>query len=225
MINFPCWCVLAALIYYSAGISFAQSTDAGIWLKATVRKKYSSRFSNEFAVSGRFSANMMETETFYLQPSAEYKLNRYFKIGAGLRYGSKRESDPEFSHRYRFFCSLTSGKKFYRRIKLQYRLMFQQQYHDIGRSENALNAEQYIRNKLEISVNTDKKYQPFVYAELFYHSTYRENGFNRMRYAGGISYPSNKHHSVSIYYMLQKQINVPDPEMSHIMSIAYRWTI
>lgn len=140
------------------------------------------------------------------------------------RHSQKREIEPYFNPRNRINFDLTFKKKFFRRLILEPRLRYQNQYTSYYTSEKGTIPKHYTRFRLQAAWDLNKRYEPYISAELYYHMKYERERFNRVRYIAGVSYEIDKHHKISIYYMLQREFNRIDPERGYITGLSYKFT-
>lgn len=212
------------LLIMSTCAALAQVDDAKLWLKATVEKKITPKLSATAVVSTRFGENVSQLETYYFSVGASYRLKKWMKLGVMYRHSQKREIEPYFIPRNRFNVDLSFKKKFFKRLVLEPRLRYQNQYTAYYTSEKGSIPNHYARLRTQASWDLNQKYEPYVSAELYYHLKYQQEMFNRVRYALGISYEINKHHKINIYYMHQREFNKADPERGYVTGLSYKFT-
>lgn len=202
----------------------AQVNDAKLWLKATVEKKITPKLSATAVAATRFGENVSQLQTYYFSAGASYKLKKWMKLGVMYRHSQKRNDESFFIPRNRINVDLTFKKKFFKKLILEPRLRYQNQYSSYYTSEKGTIPNHYARARMQASWDLDKKYEPYISAELYYHMKYQQEMFNRVRYVAGVSYEIDKHHKISIYYMHQREFNKENPERGYITGLSYKFT-
>lgn len=216
---------LIFIICLSISIANAQVNDAQLWTKLSVSKTFSQSFQTQIDLSTRYGNNITDLNTFYLQLSGEYKLAKWLKFGANLRYSEKYDFDEMTHSRYRGGLYTLLRKKFFKTIELQYRAMYQHQYTDIYTSEKGTIPTDYFRNKLNLSLDLDQKYSPYISCEVYYKYTYKFQDLSKLRYALGVNYEFNNLHKIDIHYLIQKEVNVSSPLTSYVIGFGYKLSL
>ena len=69
----------------------------------------------------------------------------------------------------------------------------------------------------------DKKHSPYVSTEIFSPLNDPDGGIfiNNARYTAGIEYAFNRMHSLDIFYLIQRECNVNNPETDYIIGLGY----
>jgi long-subunit fatty acid transport protein len=202
----------------------AQEEDARLWLQASVEKKIIPKVSVELVFGLRRAENYSRTESYYTQLGFEYKLFKFLHAGVIYRHSDKREYKPNFHHRDRGGAWVQFRKKIYKGLSVDYRIFYQRQYTDMNRSEKGFIPSNYIRNKIKLQLDRKKRYKPYVSTELFYQIKYNKSEFNRVRFSAGVAYELNKYHQVTPSYMIQKEINEPNPVTSYVIGLDYKYS-
>lgn len=198
----------------------AQVNDAGLWINLDVEKKITQKFSAQFTHSIRFYENYTELGTSFSELGATYKILKPLTVGGYYRYAKKKKVDDFYStvHRYSFHLSY---KYKYKNFKFALREQYQSSYKDFGVSETGSIPKKYLRTKVSVNYDLEKKYSPFISYELFYEiGEYIDN----TRYKAGVDYEFNKFNSINIYYMIDKEKNVKNPWTSYVLGLGYNFT-
>jgi hypothetical protein len=211
---------LAAGFFFSLPLN-AQVNDAGLWTSVKLETKVVKDLTASIIQEFRFYENITELGAYYTEAGLEYKINKHFQIEANYRFTQKRKVENYYSTRHRFSVDLKYSKKF-KPFELKYRIRFQNQYADIGRSEDGGVPEYYLRNKLSLQWDLKKAYTPYVSVELFSPLNYpRMYAFDNIRSMAGIEYAFTKHHKIDVYYMIHKEVNVSQPFTYYVFGIGY----
>jgi hypothetical protein len=211
---------LAAGFFFSLPLN-AQVNDAGLWTSVKLETKVVKDLTASIIQEFRFYENITELGAYYTEAGLEYKINKHFQIEANYRFTQKRKVENYYSIRHRFGIDLKYSKKI-KPFELKYRIRFQNQYADIGRSEDGGVPEYYLRNKLSLQWDLKKAYTPYVSVELFSPLNYpRMYAFDNIRSMAGIEYAFTKHHKIDVYYMIHKEVNVSLPFTYYVVGIGY----
>ena len=216
--------IFLSRFFFSTHPGTAQVNDAGLWTSVNVEKKIISRLTVSLTEELRFNENISELGTAFTEIGADYKFNKFVSFGASYRFIQKRRVDDFYSLRHRYNMDLSLKYKI-KKIGITLRERFQTQYSDVNTSENGKVPERYLRNKLTLKYDLDKKYMPFISAELFYQlSNPRGNEFDNVRYAAGFDYEINKRMSASLFYIINKEFNVNDPWTEYIIGTGFTFS-
>jgi ribosomal protein S13 len=211
---------LAAGVFLSIPLK-AQVNDAGLWTSVKVETKIVKKLNASIVQEFRFYENITELGAYYTEAGLDYKINKHFQVEVNYRFTHKRKVENYYSIRHRLGIDLKYSKKI-KPFELKYRARFQNQYEDIGRSEDGGVAEFYFRNKLNLQLDLKKAYTPYVSVELYSPLNYpRYYAFNNIRYMAGIEYAITKHHKLDLYYMIHKEVNVSQPITYYVFGIGY----
>jgi hypothetical protein len=212
---------IALLFFTTAG--FAQVNDAGLWVGVNVEKKITKKLTAALSEELRFNENVSELGTAFTEAGVEYKLVKNLTVGVAYRFIQKRQLDDFYSLRHRGIASLTYKLKA-KRIEISIREKYQAQYTDVNSSDDGKVPDVYLRNKLTIKYDSQKKYTPFVASELFYQLNNPDgNEFDNVRYTAGFEYKFNKLNSADLFYLLNREFNVNNPLTEYIIGISYTY--
>jgi hypothetical protein len=205
---------------------FAQVKDAGLWLSLNAEYKFNKKVSAAFSQEFRFNENISELGTAFSEISVDYKL-RFIKglsVSPGYRFIQRRNLDDSYSLRHRFLFDVmyrrTPGK-----FSITLRERFQSQVADVKSSEEGFAPVSYLRNKLTVKYDLKDTIQPWLAAELFYQlNNASGNEFDNIRYSAGADVDLSKKHSFSIFYLVNKEINVNDPWTDYVIGAGYKYS-
>jgi hypothetical protein len=199
----------------------AQDQDANLWMTIGIEKKIIQSLSVTLTQEFRMNENITELGTFLTDLEVTYKFKKFLRVSGGYRFINKRRLDDSYSKRHRYYFDLTLRKKF-KPVLLTFRTRFQSQYTDIFSSDDGKVPSNYWRNKLVLKFDAGKNIEPYIYAEIY---TPLKRPYNiildRTRYCGGVEYRINRMNTIDLYYMFQKEYNINDPQMDHIIGIGY----
>ena len=217
---------LLAFLTFMIGLLFcspvmSQVKDAGLWTSAGFEIKVVKKLTASISEEVRFNENISEVGMIITDFGITYKYNKYFQFALGYRYSQKRKVEDYYSVRHRFNVDIRYEKKI-KPFQIQYRIRFQDQYSDIGHASDGGIPEYSLRNKLVLSLDMDKSYSPYISLELFSPLNYpRFSALNEIRTTAGVEYKFSKHHKMDLFYMIQKEVNVSNPETVFVIGLGY----
>ena len=201
----------------------AQTNDAQMWLSIDLEKKLNPKLSLHFAEELRMNENLTEAGTIFSDLAVSYDITRSLSASLNYRFINKRRPDNTYDIRHRYYFDLTykyAPKPFI--ITLRARV--QQQYTDIFTSEKGKIPINYERTRLKIAFDRWKPLRPFLATEVFIpfsNSRYSSFTVDCIRYQAGLDYKINKHQSITAFYMIQKEMNVANPETDFVGGLGY----
>ena len=211
---------LTAAVFFSIPLK-AQVNDAGLWTSVKVETELVKNLNASILQEFRFNENITELGAFYTEAGLDYKINKHFQVEVNYRFSQKRQVENYYSLRHRFSIDLKYSKKL-KPFELKYRIRFQDQYADIGRSKDGGVPEYYLRNKLSLQWDLKKAYTPYVSVELFSPLNYpRFYAFDNIRSTAGVEYAFTKRHKLDLYYMIHKEVNMSQPYTYFVVGIGY----
>lgn len=204
--------------------SNAQVNDAGLWTSINIEKKISKGFTAALSQEFRFKENISELGTAFTEVGIEHKIIKRLSFGIGYRFIQSRSLDDAYSLRHRLMADLSYRYKI-KHVGITLRERFQSQVKDVQYGEDGFAPVHYLRSKMSIKYAPEKKYAPWISAELFYQlNNNKGNEIDNIRYAAGIDYDFNKRHSVGLFYLINQEINMSDPLTEYISGISYKYS-
>lgn len=198
--------LLAAVIFLFPAQAFPQSAyenDAQAWLKLTVEKKLSDRFSIRLYNQYRFSNNISEFGRMRLDLSATYKLGEPVRVRAGYSFIERRRLSGIYSQRHRVHAALLLRKDI-RRWSLRYRNLSQMQYNEPFTSEDGDIARLYNRHKITLQYEYSKYIFLYAAQELFIPlNNPQARGFDQSRSFLGLLYNLTKKQQLEVFFLLR----------------------
>ena len=207
---------LSVLLFFIPVFSLAQTTDFEFWPSAELRYNASKKFRFSIEQQLRLDNGASQFKTTFTEAGLRYRLSRYFRIRANYRFiirpnNIHQRISGDVLIRYR-------KKKF--PLRFNYRLRYQVLYRGQGR-----NPIKYLRNKLAVSYNLSKLVDPFIASELYFRIRNKPNEFQKYRLDFGLDWRLGKKCNLSTFYRLQKEINVNNPALEHVIGIGYSYTL
>lgn len=223
---------LAAAFLFTVNVNTSIAQDSpglGFWTTATVEyglnKKWNVFVTEEF----RLKENLTRLNLFYTNVGVEYKITKNLKTSLVYRSTQKFMPNNFFSFRHRIQWDVTV-KKEYGKFDLSYRHRLQSEVKNIYSSDIGRLPEWFSRSKFQVKYDLDKPYTPYVSVEFRYqildHQNPRTNLlWHRVRYQGGIDYKLNSHHYFGLYYLIQDEFDIENPERLYIIGLEYTFKI
>lgn len=215
---------LFGLIFLFAPFAgMAQVNDAGLWASVNVEKKFTNKISMHINLESRLNENFSELGTFYTELIGEYKYNKIFSVSGGYRFIQKRQVNDSYSTRHRYLVNLNIRHKL-ANFAANARIRFQSQYADINSSEDGQTPSNYLRPKLALKYDLQKKYTPFVSGELFFHLNSEEGFlFDNYRLSAGLEYEFSKKSTIEVGYLIDREIQIKNPLTSYVIVIGWNY--
>lgn len=218
------WLVFISF-YLLIGSIHAQHSDFGNWNTFSFNKDLSKRLVFNFDQELRIRDNLRRINMLYTNIGTTYKVNKWIRLSGVYRFIAKYKDDNAWGIRHRLYGDLIFK---YRpsRFAFGYRCRMQWEWRGRGYgNEFGRVAEIYWRNLFKAGYKVNDLVSPYLGAELRwqlqnpripYH-----NGFDRSRFFAGIDLQLTKTQTLGLYYLLQKEWNVIDPETLNIIGIEF----
>ncbi len=215
---------IIALFFMLSGFDAnGQEKDFCIWTTVNIEKKFSKKFTAAISQEIRFDENATQLDNAFTNLTAEYNFTKSLNASLNYRLINKRLIDGYYQQRNRIYVDVA-----YRYKNNDYSFTFRTRFQDQFRNVFFENAEQppvwYWRNKLTFKYNL-KDFKPYSYVEVFYPLNDPViNTIDNLRWAVGCNYDFTKRHSLNLYYLINKEINVKNPVTSFIAGIEYTYS-
>jgi hypothetical protein len=217
---FPLFLLITLLPLLAA----AQTNDAQLWTSFNLEKKLNKKLSAALSEEFRFTENITELGTYFTDLSLSWKISKNWRFGGGHRFTCKRNLDDSYSKRNRFYIDLAYRNKI-DKLSITIRGRLQSVYVDYNSSPTGHDPLYYNREKLTLKYDLEKRYTPYVNAEMFLPLQSEDPLYiNAMRYCAGIEYAFDKRNSLDVYYMIQREYNVKNPETDFVTGIGYYYS-
>ena len=204
--------------------------DAGMWNTFSLEKEITKKFSVGVDEELRLRDNLGQLNLLYTNLGVNYKPIKGIKLAFTYRLIEKYigENIP-FSFRDRLMLDASYKYKI-DNWAFSYRARFQAEVRDYYSSRKGKIPEWYWRNKFEIKYDLTKKYEPYIGTEIRYQIKDPRNpisneGWHRIRAFAGVDYNINKNNSFGIYYLIQTEFGVVNPQNLYILGLQYSLTL
>jgi hypothetical protein len=223
---------LFLFLLLSAGLK-AQTTESAIWTTVGLNKDFGKwDFSTEAEI--RTPTGFEQINRSSLQVEASYNIFKKLKVGASYQfmyYYDEKYSDYQPRNRAALFVQ---GKQKWGDFTFSLRERVQVTTKDesdrIKKSGKIdtykINPAWMWRNRLKVAYNIPHiKLEPSLSVESFYELNDPDgNDFCNMRYTLSLSYNFNKHHSIELYGLMDREMNVNNATNSNVTGIAYSFS-
>ncbi|HLC83267.1 MAG TPA: DUF2490 domain-containing protein [Bacteroidia bacterium] len=210
--------------------SSAQATDdAGLWCTFNVEKNLTQKFALFLTEEYRVRENFSQNNLFYTDLGLSYKPADFIKISLSYRCVEKFVEDNTISFRHRGMLDIALKKKF-GNFAVSYRQRIQAEVRNVYSSDIGNLPEWYSRNKFQIKYDLDKPITPYIATELRYQinnprSVESDKMWHRCRGFVGLDYKKNDRNTFGVFYMIQKEWNVSEPQSLYILGLEYTLTL
>lgn len=203
--------------------------DAGMWTTFSLEKELSSKFSISLDEEFRLKENFTMLNLFYTNLGFAYKPSKRLKLALTYRLVEKwKYEDEHFSFRHRLMFDVSYKYKL-KGWTISYRSRIQSEVRDMYTSELGKIPECYWRNKVDIKYKI-RRYIPFTGTEFRCQITDPRNPesnflWHRVRLYAGAEYEINPRNTFGVYYLHQREFNIPEPEYLYIVGLQYTLTL
>lgn len=199
----------------------AQDPGLGLWTGVSVEKKFTKAFAVQVNAQTRFTEDVSLLGSYLGEVGLQYKLGKNWEVGGFYRYIGRRKWSRETQDWYyrpyhRFYGEISYEEKFWKRLKLQYRLRYQHQFRDDA--EGLVVTGNYLRNKLELGYANASRFTPYVSADVFYRVG---ETVDQVRYRGGLSVRLTKTQSVDVFAFNDTPVGTTDPN-EFVLGVTYK---
>jgi len=158
--------------------------DSGFWGGINIEKKICKDFEINLEQQLRYYSNATKFDDYIIDFGSKYRMNENFKLGANFRYtyNAKRWKETENNYRYNF--DLHYKGNITKKLKLYYRLRYQQEYVNLFSELQSTNIHySAIRNKIKVQYRLSKMNKLYISGELYrLIETFKEPYFNIIRF-------------------------------------------
>lgn len=212
------------VLLFKSILSFAQVKDAGLWASIELEKKINQKIAFQLSENIRWNENITEIGTSFTEVGADYRLLKNLKFGVTYRFSQKKQVDDFYSLRHRYAFNASYKLKI-KKININVRAQLQSRYKNIHTDENGKIPNNYLRYKVTLKYNLERRYTPFISTECWNQlNNIKGNQIDKIRYQIGVEYEINKFSSLTLSYIINQEINVNNPWTSYITNITYNYS-
>ncbi len=197
-----------------------QYSDAGFWTGVEAYYDYSKRLSVEAELQTRFGQMFSRYNTAILDLGGSYKINDYLRFGAAYRMGHRLRYDDRQDFRQRFNSDLRLRLRS-DRFKYDFRVRYQAGRRNTDERIAALR--EAIRYKARVKTKIMKKTDGGIAFELFQGKRDGSYRITDWRVKFEIDRKLKKNKYINFGYLIQSEVNRPDPLMEHMIFVYYEF--
>ena len=219
--------VILTILFFAMRVS-AQQEDLCLWSKFNIEKALSSRISVFFNQETRLQENITRPDELYLETSGTLKAGKGLKFSLGYRFSGKYNAEKYYSlgmrYHHRTFFDINYKVKS-SQFTFLYRSRIQEELKNYYSSDKGKVPEWYWRNKFEAKYRI-RRFEPYIGLEPHFQIRDPRNpladySLNRIWIFAGIDITIVKNQILEIYYMIQREWNMPMPVNKYIIGIEY----
>lgn len=181
----------------------------------------------------RTRENFSESERIKTTLEANYKINKYLKIGAGYSFICYNDIEKEWENRHRYFLEAI-GDYNIKRFKFSLRERIQGTYREDISEYNKqgirmrVNPKYVLRSRAKLEYDYKKSnYSPYLSTELFYTlNDIEENNIYKIRYQIGTEYKINNNNYINAFFRYTTFHNFNEDnedDCDKIIGIGYKY--
>jgi len=209
--------LLALCIIY--GSAKAQISDAQLWSRVSLSKKITKSLTGTVEQEVRIDHNYGFLKNVFTEIRVGYRYNKFVKYTLAYRYINRGQVEGGYISGNRLTGDLRLRYKM-KPFIFSYRNRMQREYRMEELGVREIN---YNRNKIAVAFDLDKKFSPYFSFEVYYHMDQAE--FDKNRYTLGVDFNLKNRNELTIYYRLQQEYNVNNPENQYIVGIGFGHTL
>lgn len=202
-------------------------SDAGMWTTFTIQKQLAKRWELAIDEEFRLRDNFQRINLFYSNLGLSYKFSKKFKVEVSYRSIQKMQLEQTISFRHRLQLDFTFKSKT-DLFTFSNRLRYQSEVQNFYSSSKGKLPENFLRYKVEAKVDLGKFYTPYISLETRYQINSPKDGlvrynmgFHRLRSIAGVELKVNEKNSMNIYYLVQNEFDIIEPENIYIFGLQY----
>ena len=197
-------------------LSFTQTEDFQLWSSASINYSVNKKLEFKLTESLRLRENVSLISRQFSQLRSTYKINKSFRLNAGYRFLRTISIEKQTNLRHRFYFDIINRKKI-KRIRVFSRLRSQYQ---TGINYN----EFYTRGKLGALYNIRKTpFDPEFSSEIYFDN--KKKQIDKLRYTLALSFPFNKKIKSNIFYRIQTEKNIVNPNTFYILGLGLEYNL
>ena len=218
------WLFLFFIVFISYTIT-SQRRLSQAWIDLSISKKCFKKLDVSLGITNRIGD--LGIQTNFSQFSVKYKLSDWMKPSIDYRLVSNRQENGAYQFSNRFNTNIQFSKEV-KRFDFGLRLRYQYSFSKLVSQQNDPEFDLAYRIKPSFSYDINNSIiSPTMSVEYFYNpeNSALGNRFTKTRYNFGINLELDGSHELTLAYILDQQINLPDPLQKHIVSISYNYKL
>ncbi len=212
-------CLIILVLFHLTVLLFGQTSDFRTWTGINIDGEIVKDLEFQVTSELRLDENSSMYQSLVNDLRIQYDVAKFLDAGIIYRHSVKYNLRDGYYHSNRF-SGFLSFRYDIKRLRFNYRALYEEEYSRIYSSENGMIPERMHRHKFGAKYNIRKNpITPEISSELFFVMDKNEPDFLGMfRINAGASYRINKHWRLKILYRYQHEVNVNNPSTSHILN-------
>ncbi len=215
------WFFILGFVGIVSSQTQAQVHDAGSWISVTIQKKINKKNSILLSEEVRLNENYTEAGNIFTELGYQYKLSKRIDVTLALRYANKQQLENSYSQRLRYMLTTKYTHFLSKKITINARLRWQQQWNDIPQSSTLKTLDSQLRVGAGADCQTSKKISIGCFAETFYEI--KPPLLLTTRYTVAATYYFNKQQSIELGGVNQYSHNEYNPSIDWVTTISYKY--
>lgn len=191
-----------------------------MWATLNASHDLNKRWSLGMESQFRLDDNFTMYDASVIDIGASYKISKMLKTAATYRFGNSQRVYREFVNRHRFAFDFRIDEGF-GEWDLDLRFRYQAAFDASSVGEQNADLKDAMRYRLKADRKLISKTSLAVSLELFQNTRWYQPMLTDWRFRSEVSRKIAKRQSVSLGYMVQRQMNTANPLMQHILLIGY----
>ena len=197
-------------------LSFTQTEDFQLWSSLSINYNVNKKLDFKLTESLRLRENVSLISRQFSELRSTYRINKSFRLNAGYRFLRTISFEKQTNLRHRFYFDIINRKKI-KRIRVFSRLRSQYQ---TGINYNKF----YTRGKLGALYNIRKTpFDPEFSSEIYFDN--KKKQIDKLRYTLALSFPFNKKIKSNIFYRIQTEKNIVNPNTFYILGLGLEYNL
>jgi hypothetical protein len=204
---------------------FSQRQLSQLWTEVGVSKKVSKKLKLSLGLTNRFGETGLTTT--FSQFSVKYFLTNWLRPSIDYRLVSSQQKNGSYLTNNRINTNIQFSKDI-KRLSFKLRLRYQYSFSKFNQSNYDPEFDLAYRFRPSMSYDINNSIiSPTMSVEYFYNpeNSALGNRFTKTRYILGFDLELEGAHELTFAYILDQQINLPDPLQKHIFSISYNYKL
>jgi hypothetical protein len=205
----------------TAGVLSAQSSEMQLRSGFEIGGEVAEKYKWSVAAESRFVNNRTEPERIQVQPELAYKFSKHLSIGAGYRLSSLFNIAEGEAIRSRIQTDVAYKQKI-SSFALSLRNRVQYDYDGLLMSEGFSLSDLVYRHALSVDYRIwGSRFEPSCAFELFHGlNDFRSHAIQQYRYTFSLGYAISRPAAVSVYYMINDEVNKPNPVATYVVGLS-----
>lgn len=199
--------------------------DLHLWTGVKIEKTFAKDWTISLEEEIRLKHNISEINNYFTEAGLRYSINKNFSLEGGFRYTRDKKPGNIYEGLSRYNYDLRyKGKIDF--LTIHYRLRYQKEAEGVKIFELNAPYEKQIRSRITIKLNSLKRIDPYVSAEIFQVFTpYYNPQYEYYRVVAGIRYETVRLGEFKVAWGFNQELSEPSPAMIYMFRINYTYKL